>query len=158
MTVSTVLMWYFLEIDENADKEESDDEDREEDEDAEDVSGNESDVDLSEEKLGHSDSEDENEDGTKDSDEELRRAETQTKQTKQPSDVKEGKTLFIRNISFDSSEESLHALFEQFGEIDYCKILEDRRTGHSRGMAFVKYEMVEGAEQCLEEVSKEGSG
>jgi len=149
-------MWYFLEIDENADKEESDREDREEND--EDVSGNESDMDSSEEKLGHSDSEDENEDGTKDSDEELKRNETKTKQTKQRSDVKEGKTLFIRNISFDSSEESLHALFEQFGEIDYCKILEDRRTGHSRGMAFVKYKTVESAEQCLEEACKEGSG
>lgn len=148
-----------LEIDENADIEESDDEDREEnksnaDEDADDVSGSESDVDSSEEELGHSDSESEEEGG----DEGLKRKETQTKKPKQPSDVKEGKTLFIRNISFDSSEESLHALFEQFGEIDYCKILEDKRTGHSRGMAFVKYKTTESAEQCLEEASKEGSG
>lgn len=148
-----------LEIDENADIEESDDEDREEnksnaDEDADDVSGSESDVDSSEEKLGHSDSESEEEG----EDEGLKRKETQTKKPKQPSDVKESKTLFIRNISFDSSEESLHALFEQFGEIDYCKILEDKRTGHSRGMAFVKYKTTESAEQCLEEASKEGSG
>ena len=139
-----------LEIDENADKVESDHKD--------DVSGNESDVDSSEEKLGHSDSEDENEEGTNDSDDELKRKETQTKKPKKPSDVKEGKTLFIRNISFDSTEESLRALFEQFGAIDYCKILEDKRTGHSRGMAFVKYKTVESAEQCLEEVCKEGSG
>ena len=139
-----------LEIDKNADKVESDHKD--------DVSGNESDVDSSEEKLGHSDSEDENEEGTNDSDDELKRKETQTKKPKQPSDVKEGKTLFIRNISFDSSEESLRALFEQFEAIDYCKILEDKRMGHSRGMAFVKYKTVESAEQCLEEVCKEGSG
>ena len=66
--------------------------------------------------------------------------------------------MFIRNISFDSSEESLHDLFEQYGELDYCKILEDKRTGHSRGMAFVKYKTVESAEQCLMEASKEGSG
>ena len=139
---------------------ESDHEDREEDKgDADDVSGTESDVDSSERKRGHSDSEDESEEGTKDRDDELKRKQTQTKKPKQPSDVKEGKTLFIRNISFDSSEESLHALFEQFGEIDYCKILEDKRTGHSRGMAFVKYKTAESAEQCLEEVcGKEGSG
>ena len=118
----------------------------------------ESNVDSSEEELGHSDSEDENEGGTKDSDEELKRKETQTKKPKQPSDVKEGKTLFIRNISFDSSEESLHALFEQFGKVDYCKILEDKRTGHSRGMAFVKYKTVESAEECLQEAGKQGSG
>lgn len=144
-----------LKIDENGDNVESDHKDREVDEeDADDAS----DVDSREEKLGHSDSEGENEGATKDSDDELNRKETQTKKPKQPSDVKEGKTLFIRNISFDTGEESLYALFEQFGEIDYCKILEDRRTGHSRGMAFVKYKTVESAEQCLEEASKEGSG
>lgn len=148
-----------LEIDENADKVQIDREDREDDEeDGEDIFGNESDVDSSEGKPDHSDSEDENEERAEDSDEELKRKEPQTKKPKQPSDVKEGKTLFIRNLSFDSSEESLQALFEQFGEIDYCKILEDRRTGHSRGMAFVKYKTVESAEQCLEEVCKEGSG
>ena len=144
-----------LKIDENGDNVESDHKDTEVDEeDADDAS----DVDSREEKLGHSGSEDENEGETKDSDDEVNRKETQTNKPKQPSDVKEGKTLFIRNISFDTGEESLYALFEQFGEIDYCKILEDRRTGHSRGMAFVKYKTVESADQCLEEASKEGSG
>ena len=74
------------------------------------------------------------------------------------SDVKEGKTLFIRNLSFDSTEEALHELFEQFGEIGYCKLMEDKRTGHSRGMAFVKFKTVDSAEQCLAEATKEGSG
>lgn len=155
---------FFLEIDENAEKQESGPEDNEKpgksgEEDADDVSGSGSDVDSSEEKHDNTESEYEDEEEDKDSDEELNYKETfPTKKPKQPSDVKEGKTLFIRNISFDSSEESIQELFEQFGEVDYCKILEDKRTGHSRGMAFVKYKTVESAEQCLEEASKEGSG
>jgi len=118
---------------------------------SDDVSGSDndvdSDVDSTEEKKEDEDNED--------SDEE---AEPETRKPKQSSDVKEGKTLFIRNLSFDSSEESLYDLFEQFGEIEYCKLLEDRRTGHSKGMAFVKFKTVESAEKCLAEAGKDGSG
>ena len=129
-----------------------------------------SDVGSTEEKHGNfdeevkddddDDDEHDNNDGENEGDDEEHehKRSLQTRKPKQSSDVKEGKTLFIRNISFDSSEEALHELFEQFGEIEYCKLLEDKRTGHSRGMAFVKFKTVESAEQCLEETVKEGSG
>ena len=155
-----------LKIGENAEKEKGADEDtgnNELDEDEEsggDVSDNDSDVDSNEEKPVRSDSEEEEEELNEDSDQELKRKEEafKAKKLKQLSDVKEGKTLFIRNISFDTSEESLYELFEQSGELVYCKILEDKRTGHSRGMAFVKYKTVESAEKCLMEANKDGSG
>ena len=82
----------------------------------------------------------------------------QTRKLKQSTDVKEGKTLFIRNVSFDSTEEALQELFEQFGDIEYCKLVVDKRTGHSKGMAFVKFKTTESAEQCLQETSDEGAG
>ena len=82
----------------------------------------------------------------------------QTGKPKQSTDVKEGKTLFIRNVSFDSTEEALRELFEQFGGIEYCKLVVDKRTGHSKGMAFVKFKTTESAEQCLQETSDEGAG
>ena len=82
----------------------------------------------------------------------------QTGKPKQSTDVKEGKTLFIRNVSFDSTEEALQELFEQFGGIEYCKLVADKRTGHSKGMAFVKFKTTESAEQCLQETSDEGAG
>ena len=82
----------------------------------------------------------------------------QTGKRKQSTDVKEGKTLFIRNVSFDSTEEALQELFEQFGDIEYCKLVVDKRTGHSKGMAFVKFKTTESAEQCLQETSDEGAG
>lgn len=153
---------FFLKIDENTETGHEDKEKNkldEDEEDADEASGSGSDADSGEENLDNSDSEGEEEGEDKDSDEEFTQRETlQTKKPKQLSDVKEGKTLFIRNISFDTSEDSLQELFEQFGEVDYCKLLEDKRTGHSRGMAFVKYKTVESAEECLEEASKEGSG
>ena len=122
-----------------------------------DASGSDNDVDSDEENLGSSDNEGEEDGDNEDSDEEHGHKQT-LKKPQKLSDVKEGKTLFIRNLSFDSTEEALHELFEQFGEIDYCKLMEDKRTGHSRGMAFVKFKTVESAEQCLAEATKEGSG
>ena len=125
-----------------------------------DVSNIDSDVESDEEKPGSSDTEDDEEEENEASDQEreLEEEALKAKNNKQPSDVKEGKTLFVRNISFDSSEESLHELFEQFGEVDYCKMVEDKRTGHSRGMAFVKFKTAEGAEKCLMEANKDESG
>ena len=82
----------------------------------------------------------------------------QARRPKQSTDVKEGKTLFIRNVSFDSTEEALQDLFEQFGDMEYCKLVVDKRTGHSKGMAFVKFKTTESVEQCLQETSDEGAG
>ena len=170
MTVSPYQFCILLKIGENAEKEKGADEGTgnnelyEDGESGGDVSDNESDVDSNEEKPVRSDSEEEEEEEeeelNEDSDQELKRKEEafKAKKLKQLSDVKEGKTLFIRKISFDTSEESLHELFEQFGELDYCKMLEDKRTGHSRGMAFVKYKTVESAEKCLMEANKDGPG
>ena len=58
---------------------------------------------------------------------------------KQSHDVKEGKTVFIRNLPFEASEEELNELFSKYGPIDYCKIVIDQETGHSRGSAFIKF-------------------
>lgn len=155
---------YFHEIETQAEKTRGTDENTDDNQDEDisvDVSNDESDVESDEEKSGSSDTgddEEEEENEVSDQEHEQEEEASKAKKTKQPSDVKEGKTLFIRNISFDTSEESLYELFEQFGEVDYCKMVEDKRTGHSRGMAFVKFKTVEGAEKCLVEADKDGSG
>ena len=155
---------YFHEIETQAEKTRVTDENTDDNQDEDisvDVSNDDSDVESDEEKSGSSDTgddEEEEENEVSDQEHEQEEEASKAKKTKQPSDVKEGKTLFIRNISFDTSEESLYDLFEQFGEVDYCKMVEDKRTGHSRGMAFVKFKTVEGAEKCLVEADKDGSG
>ena len=131
-----------------------------------------SDVDAAKDRRGGSDdkdrddNDDDNDDDDDDDDVESenedkdhgRKPTLQTGKRKQSTDVKEGKTLFIRNVSFDSTEEALQDLFEQFGNIEYCKLVVDKRTGHSKGMAFVKFKTTESAEQCLQETSDEGAG
>ena len=133
-----------------------------------------SDVDAAKDRRGGSDdkdrddNDDDNDDDDDDDDDDVesenedkdhgRKPTLQTGKRKQSTDVKEGKTLFIRNVSFDSTEEALQELFEQFGDIEYCKLVVDKRTGHSKGMAFVKFKTTESAEQCLQETSDEGAG
>lgn len=64
-------------------------------------------------------------------------------------DAREGKTVFIRNLPFDASEEEICGLFEKFGKLEYCKIVVDHIAEHSRGSAFVKFEEKPSAEECL---------
>lgn len=48
------------------------------------------------------------------------------------------KNLFVGNMSFQSTEEDLHALFQPYGEITRIHIVRDRETGQPRGFAFVE--------------------
>ena len=70
-------------------------------------------------------------------------------------DAREGKTIFIRNLPFDASEEEIRSIFETFGDIAYCKIVVDSVTEHSRGSAFVKFEEKQSADDCLKKYGDE---
>ncbi|XP_069765682.1 RNA-binding protein 28 isoform X2 [Narcine bancroftii] len=67
-----------------------------------------------------------------------------------PVDVHEGRTIFIRNLSFDTEEDSLGELLEQFGDLKYVRIVMHHDTEHSKGCAFAQYVTKESAQKCLE--------
>lgn len=46
--------------------------------------------------------------------------------------------IFVANISFDSTDNQVKALFESFGTVDSAKIICDKLTNKSRGFGFVK--------------------
>src|SRR4030065_249239 len=48
------------------------------------------------------------------------------------------KNLFVGNLTFDTTEDSLRELFAPFGEVQQVRIMTDRDTGKSRGFAFVE--------------------
>jgi cold-inducible RNA-binding protein len=48
------------------------------------------------------------------------------------------KNLFVGNLSFQTTESDLRALFDPFGQITRVHIAVDRETGRSRGFAFVE--------------------
>ncbi len=48
------------------------------------------------------------------------------------------KNLFVGNMTFQTTEADLRALFEPFGQVSRVHIAMDRETGRARGFAFVE--------------------
>lgn len=61
--------------------------------------------------------------------------------------------LYIGNVSYNTSETTLRAFFEAFGQILSANIATERETGRSRGFAFVEYADRESAERAIAEAN-----
>lgn len=48
------------------------------------------------------------------------------------------KTIYVGNLPWATTEESLAEAFTQFGPVESCRIVTDRETGRSRGFGFVE--------------------
>ena len=48
------------------------------------------------------------------------------------------KNLFVGNMTFQTTETDLRALFEPFGQVTRVHVAKDRETGRARGFAFVE--------------------
>ena|ERR1043165_6357458 len=60
------------------------------------------------------------------------------------------KNVFVGNLSFQTTESELQAMFEQFGEISRVQIMTDRDTGRSRGFGFVEMADDDAAAKAIE--------
>ena len=57
--------------------------------------------------------------------------------------------IYIGNLSFDTTEDSLRAAFEQYGGIDDLILIKDRDTGRSKGFGFITFNNQSEAEKAL---------
>jgi RNA recognition motif-containing protein len=48
------------------------------------------------------------------------------------------KNIFVGNLSFGTTEQSIRSIFESYGSVDRVNIVTDRDTGQARGFAFVE--------------------
>lgn len=48
------------------------------------------------------------------------------------------KNIFVGNLSFGTTEDSLRSIFESYGAVDRVNIVTDRDSGQPRGFAFVE--------------------
>jgi len=111
-----------------------------------------------------SDEEEGDEEGNEEDDEEEEDQEEEEFKEKKPAhnlkaghDIGEGKTVFIRNLSYDSEEHEVKALMEEFfGRVAFAKLVVDKVMGHPRGTAFVKFLRKEDAAKAIHEASPEG--
>lgn len=60
-------------------------------------------------------------------------------ETERKSDVGEGKTLFIRNLDFATTQDSLKNFMEQFGSVQYALLCMDKIMERPKGTGFVKF-------------------
>lgn len=68
-------------------------------------------------------------------------------------DDSQSSTIFIRNLSFDTEEESLEEYFVSKipgAAVEYCKIVRNADTGASRGTAFIKFKDSRSASEAIE--------
>jgi len=62
--------------------------------------------------------------------------------------------LFVGNLSYNTTEDSLRALFESAGHnASRVTIVTDRETGRSRGFAFVEFDSDDAARAAIESLN-----
>jgi RNA recognition motif-containing protein len=59
------------------------------------------------------------------------------------------KNIYVGNLNYDTTEETLRNLFAEHGEIASVKLITDRYTGRSRGFAFVEMADDEAAQAAI---------
>jgi cold-inducible RNA-binding protein len=48
------------------------------------------------------------------------------------------KNIFVGNLSFGTTEDTLRSMFDSYGSVQRVNIVTDRDTGQARGFAFVE--------------------
>jgi hypothetical protein len=61
--------------------------------------------------------------------------------------------LYVGNLAFHTTEDTLLASFSKYGEVSDVKLVIDRETGRSRGFAFVTMGTPEAAVKAIEEMN-----
>jgi RNA recognition motif-containing protein len=59
------------------------------------------------------------------------------------------KKLFVGNLPYSTTQEELNQLFSQYGEIVEVRLITDRQTGRSKGIAFVEFSTEESANAAI---------
>jgi cold-inducible RNA-binding protein len=61
--------------------------------------------------------------------------------------------IYVGNVSYSSTEESLRELFEAHGAVSSVKLISDRETGRPRGFGFVEMPNDEEAQAAIAAVN-----
>ena len=68
------------------------------------------------------------------------------------------KNIFVGNLDFGATEESIRSLFAPYGAFEKVSLVTDRDTGRSRGFAFVEMTISGEADRAFEALNGENLG
>lgn len=57
--------------------------------------------------------------------------------------------IYLGNLSFSTTEDTLKALFDEFGEVESVKLIKDRFSGRPKGFAFIEMPSNSEADQAI---------
>ena len=63
------------------------------------------------------------------------------------------KNIFVGNLDFSATEDSIRTLFERYGNVERVNVVTDRETGRSRGFAFVEMTDASQADRAITELN-----
>ena len=58
--------------------------------------------------------------------------------------------VFVGNLSYNTTEDSLEGLFTQVGAVDSVRVMRDMATGRSRGFGFVEMQSEDDAKTAID--------
>lgn len=61
--------------------------------------------------------------------------------------------IFVGNLSYQTTQDELHAAFAQYGNVERVNIVTDRDTGQPRGFAFVEMSDAREAETAIAQLN-----
>jgi len=64
-----------------------------------------------------------------------------------------GKKLYVGNLPFSATEDSLKGVFSQFGTVESVTIITDRDTGQSKGFGFVELSTKQEAAEAISKMN-----
>jgi len=63
------------------------------------------------------------------------------------------KNIFVGNLSFDATENSVRSMFEAYGAVDRVSIITDSDTGRAKGFGFVEMSANADADRAIAELN-----
>jgi RNA recognition motif-containing protein len=69
-----------------------------------------------------------------------------------------GKKLYVGNLPFSATDESLQEMFAQSGSVTSAKIIMDRDTGRSKGFGFVEMASEQEASDAIQKLNGQSVG
>jgi RNA recognition motif-containing protein len=60
-----------------------------------------------------------------------------------------GKKLYVGNLAYSVTSESLEQMFLEFGTVTSAQVIQDRETGRSKGFGFVEMQADDAAQRAI---------